>query len=221
LRLDKNATIAGQPIKRVRELLRRMMGSAHWSDREIADFFHIDDVKAHALIDEMAVRGFLQDSEQRPGDSRRFYECGPQGSRLASARLLKPITRQKVDVIIARLLQRVERVNARPELLERVCEVRVFGSYLEERDDFGDIDVAVRTVRKEGSGKDWVRESLRRADMSGRTFSSYLDRLVYGHTEVMRLLKARSRYLSLHTMDDLEAIGAVSRILFKYGSGPR
>jgi predicted nucleotidyltransferase len=221
LRLDKNATIAGQPIKRVRELLRRMMGSAHWSDREIADFFHIDDVKAHALIDEMAVRGFLQDSEQRPGDSRRFYECGPQGSRLASARLLKPITRQKADVIIARLLQRVERVNARPELLERVCEVRVFGSYLEERDDFGDIDVAVRTVRKEGSGKDWVRESLRRADMSGRTFSSYLDRLVYGHTEVMRLLKARSRYLSLHTMDDLEAIGAVSRILFKYGSGPR
>jgi predicted nucleotidyltransferase len=220
LRLDKNATIAGQPIKRVRELLRRM-GSAHWSHREIADFFHIDDVKAHALIDEMAVRGFLQESEQRPGNSSRFYECGPQGSRLASARLLKAITRQKADVIIATLLQRVERVNARPELLERVCEVRVFGSYLEEREDFGDIDVAVRTERKEGSGKDWVRESLRRADMSGRTFSSYLDRLSYGHTEVMRLLKARSRYLSLHTMDDLEAIGALSRILFKYGSGPR
>ena len=220
LRLDKNATIAGQPIKRVRELLRRM-GSAHWSHREIADFFHIDDVKAHALIDEMAVRGFLQESEQRPGNSSRFYECGPQGSRLASARLLKPITRQKADVIIARLLQRVEMVNARPELLERVCEVRVFGSYLEERDDFGDIDVAVRTERKEGSGKDWVRESLRRAEMSGRTFSSYLDQLFYGHTEVMRLLKARSRYLSLHTMDDLEAIGALSRILFKHGSGPR
>jgi predicted nucleotidyltransferase len=220
LRLDKNATIAGQPIKRVRELLRRM-GSAHWSDREIADFFHIDDVKAHALIDEMAVRGFLQESEQRPGNSSRFYECGPQGSRLASARLLKAITRQKADVIIATLLQRVEMVNARPELLERVCEVRVFGSYLEERDDFGDIDVAVRTERKEGSGKNWVRESLQRAEMSGRTFSSYLDRLFYGHTEVMRLLKARSRYLSLHTMDDLEAIGALSRILFKHGSGPR
>jgi predicted nucleotidyltransferase len=134
---------------------------------------------------------------------------------------LKAITRQKADVIIATLLQRVEMVNARPELLERVCEVRVFGSYLEERDDFGDIDVAVRTERKEESGKDWVRESLRRADMSGRTFSSYLDRLSYGHTEVMRLLKARNRYLSLHTMDDLEAIGALSRILFKYGSGPR
>jgi hypothetical protein len=88
LRLDKNATIAGQPIKRVRELLRRM-GSAHWSHREIADFFHIDDLKAHALIDELAVRGFLQESERCPGNSNRFYECGPQGSRL-SARLLKP-----------------------------------------------------------------------------------------------------------------------------------
>jgi hypothetical protein len=57
--------------------------------------------------------------------------------------------------------------------------------------------------------------------MSGRTFSSYLDRLFYGHTEVMPLLKARSRYLSLHTMDDLEAIGAFSRILFTHGSGSR
>lgn len=220
MRLDKDGTIAGQPIKRVRELVRRM-GSAHWSYREIAEFFHIDDLKGHTLIDEMAVRGFLQESERRPGNSSRFYECGPQGPRLGSARLLKAITRQKADVMIATFLQRVESVNARPELLERVCEVRVFGSYLEERDDLGDIDLAVRTERKEESGKDWVRESLRRADMSGRTFSTHLDRISYGHTEVMRLLKARSRYLSLHTMDDLEAIGAPSKILFTYGSGSR
>jgi hypothetical protein len=81
LRLDKNAAIAGQPIKRVRELLRRM-GSAHWSHREIADFFHIDNMKTHALVDEMAVRGFLQESEQLPGNSSRFYECGPHDSPL-------------------------------------------------------------------------------------------------------------------------------------------
>src|SRR5262249_40137226 len=116
----------------------------------------------------------------------------------------------------AAFLQRVQRINERPELLERVREVHVFGSYLEGRDDLGDIDIAVRTERK--GNKDWIRESLRRADESGRTFSSYIDRLCYGHTEVMPLLKAGSRYLSLHTMDDLEGIGARSRVLFKDSS---
>jgi hypothetical protein len=132
---------------------------------------------------------------------------------------LKPIPRAKADAIIAAFLQRVGQVNGRPELLERVCEVRVFGSYLEERDDLGDVDIAVSTARKEKSGKDWVRESLRRADESGRTFSSYIDRLFYAHTEVMLLLQAGSRYLSLHTMDDLKEIGAPSKVLFKDSSG--
>jgi hypothetical protein len=94
LRLDKNADIAGQPIKRIRELLRRM-ATAHWSDREIADFFHIDAVQARTLIDEIVARGFLGQSDRRRGDSDRFYGCRPEGLRLASARLLKPITRAR------------------------------------------------------------------------------------------------------------------------------
>jgi hypothetical protein len=217
LRLDTNSTIGGQPIKRIRELLRRM-GDTRWTEVEIADFLHVDSVHVRSFIEEMAASGFLEKSETASGD-RQWYECGAQGLRLASARLLKPITRQKADDIIAALLQRVEWVNAQPELLEHVSEVRVFGSYLEERHDLGDVDVAVRTERKEMPGKNWVRESMRRADGSGRVFRNYLDYLSYGHTEVMRLLKARNRYLALHGMDDLEGIGAPSKILFKYGDG--
>jgi predicted nucleotidyltransferase len=220
LRIDANAAIAGQPIKRIRELLRRM-GNAHWSHLQIAEFFQIDPTQAIALIGEMVACGFLDDCERRPGEITRFYQCGPQGLRLASARLLKPITRAKAEAIIAAFLQRVESINARPELLERVREVRVFGSYLEERDDLGDVDIAVRTERKEMSGKDWVRESRRRADESGRTFANLIDRIAYGHTEVMRLLKAGNRYLSLHTKDDLEEIGTRSKVLFKDNSDAR
>jgi hypothetical protein len=80
-------------------------------------------------------------------------------------------------------------------------------------------DVAVRTERKEKSGKDWVRASLRRAEESGRTLSNFIDRVSYGHPEFIRLLKAGSRYLSLHTMDDLEKIGSPSKVFFKDSSG--
>jgi hypothetical protein len=84
LRVDANAAIAGQPIKRIRELLRRM-GNAHWSYLQIAEFFQIDPTPAIALIGEMVARGFLDDCERRPGEviSKRLA-LGP--SRLAITR---------------------------------------------------------------------------------------------------------------------------------------
>ncbi len=162
MRLDPNDTIGGQPLKRIRELLRRMI-NASWSHPQIAEFFHIDLTSAQALIDEMVTRQLLQECERRPDDASRFYECGRRGPRLAAARLLKPITRAKAETIIAAFLQRVESINQRPELLERVREVRVFGSYLGESDELGDVDMAVRTERREMPGKDWVLESQLRA----------------------------------------------------------
>jgi hypothetical protein len=169
LRLDKSASIAGQPVKRIRDLLRRME-AVHWSDRAIADFFHLDETQANALATELVACGLLEESKRRPNDHRRFYELGPQGPRFASTRLLRPITRAKAESIVAAFLQHVEKINERQELLERVCEVRVFGSYLEAREYLGDVDIALRIERKGSSGKEWRRESLRRADQSGHKF---------------------------------------------------
>jgi hypothetical protein len=79
LRLDPDATIAGQPIKNVRELLRRI-DNGHWSRREIADLFHIDTAQAEALIAELAERGFLQVSELRgPARANDFTNVDPRG----------------------------------------------------------------------------------------------------------------------------------------------
>jgi hypothetical protein len=101
------------PVGSRKELDRRI-GNARWSHLQIAEFFQINPTQANALIGEMVARGFLDHFEQRPGDITRFYQCGPQGPRLASALLLKPITRAKAEAIIAAFLQRVESVNARP-----------------------------------------------------------------------------------------------------------
>ena len=120
LRLDANATIAGQPIKRIRELLRRI-GDARLSDQEIADFFHIDNDQAVALIDEMSRRGFVQASARR-SDGARFYECGPQGARLASARFLKPITRARAEAIM------VPAAGEKRERAARIAGTRVRGA---------------------------------------------------------------------------------------------
>jgi hypothetical protein len=49
---------------------------------------------------------------------------------------------------------------------------------------------------------------------SGRAGGSFLDRICYGEFEVMRLLKSRVAGLSLHTLEDLNSIGAASSSLF-------
>jgi hypothetical protein len=81
------------------------------------------------------------------------------------------------------LRHRVEEVNAHPDLLHWVTEVRVFGSYLTNSDDLGEIDLA---IKKEGR------------PASGSFSDAYPERLV------ARLLKGGSRYISLHGVAELD-----------------
>jgi predicted nucleotidyltransferase len=45
-------------------------------------------------------------------------------------------------------LRRAEIGNARDDLLHWVTEVRVFGSYLTDSDDLGDLDLAINLERR-------------------------------------------------------------------------
>jgi hypothetical protein len=80
----------------------------------------------------------------------------------------------------------------------------------------GDVDVAVELGRRKpplgqnGLARDWVEWNIERFEASGRTSGCFLDRICYGDFEVMRLLKSRVASLSLHTLADLNSIGAVT-----------
>ena len=78
LRIDANAAIAGQPIKRIRELLRRM-GNAHWSHLQIAEFFQIDPTQAIALIGEMWRADVLMIASGDPVKSPDSTTADPRG----------------------------------------------------------------------------------------------------------------------------------------------
>ena len=71
---------------------------------------------------------------------------------MRAARLVPRLNRAKADKLLADFLRSVEEVNAHPDLLHWVTEVRVFGSYLTNSDDLGDIDIAIRKKRRPVSG---------------------------------------------------------------------
>ena len=106
---------------------------------------------------------------------------------MREARLVSRINRTKADKLLADFLRSVAEVNAHPDLLHWVTEVRVFGSFLTKSNDLGDIEIAIKTERRPASGP-----------LSDARIAFYSDRLV------ARLLKGDSRYISLHGVTELD-----------------
>jgi hypothetical protein len=90
--------------------------------------------------------------------------------------------------------------------------VWVFG-VISNSADLGDIDLAVEGFR-DLPGRDRIKYAKERAHQSGRRFRSWLEMAGYGENEVRRLLKQRSRYISLHPISDIAAIDAKSKVVF-------
>ena len=107
-----------------------------------------------------------------------------KGNAMRAARSVPRLNRAKAEKLLADFLRCVEEVNAHPDLLHWVTEVRVFGSYLANSDDdLGEINLAIKKERRPAS----------------RSFTdAYPERLV------ALLLKGGSRYISLHDAAELD-----------------
>ena len=108
-------------------------------------------------------------------------------------------------------------VNARDELTHFVASVGVFGSYTKKSaKDLADIDICLDLRERKIAGRDPVKYASERAANSGRRFGNIVERWAYGETEVCRLLKARSPYISLHDHRDLKRIGARAKEIYRH-----
>jgi predicted nucleotidyltransferase len=83
-----------------------------------------------------------------------------------------------------------------------VTEVRVFGSYLIDTNDLGDLDLAIKLERRRVKGQ-WAKACHDLADKSGKTLS-LVERLTYPGTEIRRRIKGRLRRISLHETSELD-----------------
>ncbi len=130
-----------------------------------------------------------------------------KGNALRMAGLVSRMSRAKAEKLLKGVLDRVAEINERADLLHWVTEVRVFGSYLTETDDLGDLDLAIKLERRpvKGTGSHpWADACLEMARRSGKTFSNFVDELQYPETLVWRHIKNRVPHLSLHRTEELD-----------------
>lgn len=224
MNLDRTTVIAGVPAKTVRDAIREMnrhdTNGCGWAVADLAAHMKISATHAEWLCETLEGQSVLERKPQpdarwhKPG---MYYAVSQSGTRFINATMLKRIDRTRVDKLIAELLRRVGEINANNDLCHFVNEIRLFGSALNSKaKDFGDIDICYVLARRKlpPDRKSWSDWNFARAALSGQRNSLFIDRLTYGHTEVMRILKHRSPYLSLHDLNDVVGIGAKSIRLY-------
>jgi hypothetical protein len=210
MKVDKNRTISGVPLIKVRDLLRYMgagrIGSGRTMTRkEIADRVDFD------IADELVREGLLAVSE-KGRDDKPWYEFTDAAARLVNAKMIKRISRAKANLYVAELLQRADDINANPDLLYRVKRITAFGSYITDAADLGDIDIAVELECKIPEGQR-VEANRARAKASGRKGLSYGDELGFGEREVDLLLKGRNPYISLTLYMSLQRLNTLTKVI--------
>jgi len=223
MNLDRKELIVGHPIKKVRDFLKNHF--EHETDvssapQLSAEHFGND---SEAVLAELIKRGWLEKGQRTwtpavgPATVHATYNRTDLGQRVAIAKLIARFPRATGDAVLKAVIERAHQINANPELCSYIRELRLFGSMLDPSITVvGDVDVAVELGRRKpplgpnGMTRDWVEWNIERFEISGRAGGSFLDRICYGEFEVMRLLKSRVAGLSLHTLEDLNSIGAAS-----------
>lgn len=128
-----------------------------------------------------------------PGPAARYeYEAAMPWRQLRLARIGKPLSREKADVLVAAMLERVRAANRAPSLdCGLITRVAIFGSYLNpEKSELGDIDLAFTWAYPEGA------KGMSRADCGACV-----------ERNAAKVIKNQSQYLSLTYFDMMKYLG--------------
>ena len=174
-------------------------------------FTPIKAAEAKRVLATLLAEGYLEPHEPEHKFDKAKYQTSEKGRRLAAANLTPRFDRAKADNEVAALIARANEINTRDELVFFVHKITVFGSYLTDSNELGDIDLVVEVAPRREKHTD---ESHYRADNSGKTLD-FTASLTYGSSEVLRLLRARKPRLSFNVQSTLE-LDTKFRLLFEW-----
>ena len=172
--------------------------------------------RARRVVDGLIASGLI---ERDARSSREEYALTDAGRSLCAASKTKRIDRARAEEAVAKLLKVAAEVNAEPIFLHDIEWIAVFGSYLDDTPDLGDIDVSVKLKArwKPGRGADTDRDRrVRRFDSKYPPPESFYEKCWWGtwaETYLMRLLRV-DRAINLVEPTTLDSIGCPHRMIF-------
>lgn len=202
----KHPPIEGVTLEMARSVLRSATPGGNLGLEEVIRTLDCDAVRGDAILRSMAVAGYV-----KPADARGqllYWELTPTGTRLALEKKQKRIGPEKVRGTIAELVARARLINSDENRLQRIT-LKLFGSALEDRADYGDVDVSIAFHRRKLS--DEKRQKIEAALIARQ--STYERQTMFGRLmgaerqdtrEIRAALKKGLPHLSLMRDDPME-----------------
>jgi len=206
MRISADQSIAGYPVFGVREFVRKYRFTNLFTKAAEAALALSSEAAAD-FLSELVDLGFIEKSGEQNGN--QLFRLTSNGQALANASAARPIHRKTAERVLAQFLERVHRVNATSEYLYQVKDVILFGSMLSEAERLGDVDVAIKLKPKVIETKAleaWSTARRDAAEAAGRYFHTLFEWGLWPRHEVHLQLKAGSRSLSLHELEEIQNI---------------
>lgn len=233
MRIDWNQSVAGLTLMEIRDILRfvarpgMVLSASSIAHRlgpkrddwrsdvdEIEEGGRQAQIQARRLVASLAASGIIG----MPGsDTMMFaskgrhpgYDLTSSGYGLLRATKTKRITRRAADAAVAQLRVAIASINADPILMYDVERVALYGSYITDAADLGDVDVAYTLKRRwkdreEHRAMRRVFEAIHEPPASRQAVYDYQYR--WDSLVVERMLRAKS-CIQLTDMDHVEELG--------------
>jgi predicted nucleotidyltransferase len=215
VRIRPDDVIAGFPAKQIRKLLRQSMLSL--SIEDATKYLGLNGRSALKLLNDLEKQGFIE-KNAFARDPNKNWKNTIKGGALSKALFSAPVSRRAAEQKLSEFMDRVREVNEARRFLYRVRKVVLFGSFLTESSTLGDLDIAIEIVPKEpdsGKHSELILAHANAADLNGKRFQNFVQRLDFAAQEVRSYLKGRSRIIQLTDCRDGVLKIAKSRVLYE------
>jgi len=207
MNLNSKHTLFGYPVLKIREILRYAMSQRLDMESQKSIVANIADILSCSIIEAKEVLKSLVDENYVTIEKKKSFQgfihkviATELGRKFGIARAEPSLSRDKADLLLKELLERVEEVNRNSDYAFRVQSVKVFGSYLSDKMVLGDLDVSIK-LEKRYEGEAMERKEEERISLafaSGRSFPNYVEEIFWPNREVMLKLKTKKKGLSIH-----------------------
>ena len=226
MQINSKEILFGLPILTIREVVRQAMKERLWGNSEeevstiVAKVLNQPDVVAKQLIKQLIEDDYLILTKEKLGDICQYELTETEkGRRFGIANASKPISRQKATQLLNELIERAKAINVNDEFVYFVESIKVFGSYLSDKDTLGDLDIGVKLSRKyeNDNFSQHNQQRINLAITKGRNFNNYFEEISWPNREVILMLKGKQRGLSLHDEDEDEVLKITeTKLVYQY-----
>ena len=170
MRLKSTDLIFGIQAKKLREFFRTKAVYDNFHPDFFKDEMNLSDKEAKNIIQKM-----IEEQIVVKDDKDEYLNLLTKAQAIKNAKFVKPILRNKADLLVKELLDRVNKLNLDDYFVCTVEEVYIFGSYNSDSIDCADVDLVVVLKNKPHLTKDEIEKiSFRR-----RPNGNFLERYTY------------------------------------------